>query len=85
MLDETGEQVKHGEMGEIAVRSQEIASGYWHKSSLIQANFIRDPEDNQKGVYLTGDLGRLRPDGMLQFLGRKDSMVKDPWLPGRIG
>jgi amino acid adenylation domain-containing protein len=76
VLDEAGEQLNHGEVGEIVVRSQEIASGYWRQSEPGQANFLQDPQDKQKRIYLTGDLGRLQPDGMLQFLGRKDAMVK---------
>ncbi len=76
LLDEAGEQLKHGEVGEIAIRSQEIATGYWRQSGSGRANFLPDPQDKQKRIYLTGDLGRLQPDGMLQFLGRMDTMVK---------
>jgi amino acid adenylation domain-containing protein len=76
VLDEAGKQLEPGEVGEIAIRSQEVATGYWRQSGSGLSNFIQDRQDQQKRIYLTGDLGRLRPDGMLQFLGRKDSMVK---------
>jgi amino acid adenylation domain-containing protein len=76
VLDEDGKQLGSGEVGEIAIRSQEVATGYWRQSGPGLANFIQDRHDQLKRIYLTGDLGRLRPDGMLQFLGRKDSMVK---------
>jgi acyl carrier protein len=40
--------------------------------------FVRNPlsSDPDDIVYRTGDLGRLLPDGSLEFLGRKDHQVK---------
>ena len=76
LLDESGRRVGFDEIGEIAVRSRFLAPGYWHQSELTQARFLPDPHDKQKRIFFTGDLGRMRPDGCLEFLGRKDSMVK---------
>jgi acyl carrier protein len=76
LLDESGRRLGFNEIGEIAVRSRYLAAGYWHQTELTQAKFLPDPEDKQKRIYLSGDLGRMRPDGCLEFLGRKDSMVK---------
>lgn len=66
----------HGEVGEIAIRSAFLASGYWRNPTLTQARFLPDPADSQKQIYLTGDLGRWREDGLLEHLGRADQMVK---------
>jgi amino acid adenylation domain-containing protein len=76
ILDESGMRLGFDEIGEIAVRSRFLARGYWHQTELTQASFLPDPEASQKRIYLTGDLGRMRPDGCLEFLGRKDFMVK---------
>ena len=76
LLDEHREPVAPGMVGEIAVRSAFLASGYWRNPELTQARFLPDPADSQKQIYLTGDLGRWRDDGLLEHLGRADQMVK---------
>ncbi|WP_071191495.1 non-ribosomal peptide synthetase [Trichormus sp. NMC-1] len=62
--------------GEIAIRSPYIALGYWQNPQLTQAVFLPDPEATNRRIYRTGDLGRLRNDGTIEFLGRKDFQVK---------
>ncbi|MEG5094021.1 amino acid adenylation domain-containing protein [Microcoleus sp. B13-B4] len=74
LLNEAGE--KTDIYGEIAVRSPYIALGYWHKANLTRAVFLSDPECGSRRIYRTGDLGRIRPDGSIEFLGRKDFQVK---------
>ncbi|MBW4630463.1 MAG: amino acid adenylation domain-containing protein [Iphinoe sp. HA4291-MV1] len=74
LLNEAGE--KTDIYGEIAIRSPYIALGYWQKPNLTQAVFLSDPECNYLRIYRTGDLGRLRPDGSIEFLGRIDNQVK---------
>jgi acyl-coenzyme A synthetase/AMP-(fatty) acid ligase/acyl carrier protein len=76
LLDEEHRPVASGQTGEIAVRSRYIAMGYWRQPDLTKARFLADPEDPGVRTYLTGDLGRIDPDGMLVHLGRKDSQVK---------
>ncbi|MFD7707403.1 amino acid adenylation domain-containing protein [Streptomyces sp. NPDC059785] len=49
--------------GEIVVDGPTVMLGYWG----------REP---QKGPYFTGDIGRMGPDGMLEYVGRRDHMVK---------
>lgn len=74
LLNEAG--VNAEVYGEIAIRSPYIALGYWQKPELTQAVFLPDPEAGNRRIYRTGDLGRLRADGTLEFLGRKDFQVK---------
>ncbi|HAX77733.1 MAG TPA: non-ribosomal peptide synthetase [Cyanobacteria bacterium UBA11372] len=62
--------------GEIAIKSPYIALGYWQKPQLTQAAFLPDTEGGNQRIYRTGDLGRLRTDGTIEFLGRKDFQVK---------
>jgi amino acid adenylation domain-containing protein len=64
------------QVGEIAVRSAFLSPGYWRRSDLTQTAFLPDPEGGSARIFRTGDIGRLRPDGCLICLGRKDSQVK---------
>ena len=76
LVDENGEPVAAGQVGEIIVRSEDLAMGYWRQPELTAQKFRPDPSDAGKRILLTGDLGRWRPDGMLEFVGRQDAMVK---------
>ena len=76
ILDETGREVGENQPGEIVVRSRYLSPGYWRNSDLTRAAFILDPARGETKTYRTGDLGRMRPDGCLEHLGRKDSRVK---------
>lgn len=76
LFDDNGHEVGPGEMGEIAVKSRYLSIGYWRKPELTSAKFLRDSDGDDERTYLTGDLGRLLPDGFLIHLGRKDLMVK---------
>ena len=62
--------------GEIAVRSPYLAPGYWERPELTAAAFKKDQVDGNMKTYRTGDLGRLRVDGTIEFAGRKDFQVK---------
>ena len=76
LLDENGRDVGPNDIGEIAVQSCYLTSGYWRQPELTKAKFLPDPEGGGERIYLTGDLGRKLPDGFLIHLGRKDFMVK---------
>jgi amino acid adenylation domain-containing protein len=67
-----------GEIGEICFRSPHLSKGYLSDETLTSIRFTcnpmtRDPADR---VYRTGDLGRYRPDGRVEFLCRGDRQVK---------
>ncbi|MFC1716326.1 AMP-binding protein [Candidatus Poribacteria bacterium] len=76
LLNEAGEKVSSGQVGEVAVRSRYISRGYWGKPDLTRAKFLPDPDGGDERTYLTGDLGRILPDVGLVHLGRKDSQAK---------
>ena len=76
LLDEHGNEVGVGQIGEIAVKSRYLSPGYWQRPDLTQAAFLPGPEGGNQRIYLTGDLGRMSPDGCLEHLGRKDFQVK---------
>jgi amino acid adenylation domain-containing protein len=76
LVDEDDRQVDCNEVGEIVVRSRYLSPGYWRDPDLTQATFLPAEENGDERIYRTGDLGRLRPDGFFEKLGRKDSRVK---------
>jgi amino acid adenylation domain-containing protein/FkbH-like protein len=66
------------ELGEIYVRTPYLSRGYVGNEPLTGERFIHNPFTKLAGdrLYRTGDLGRYRPDGQLDFLGRRDQQVK---------
>jgi amino acid adenylation domain-containing protein len=76
ILNDKLEEMRHDEEGEIAVISQYMAAGYWHRPELTAKNFLKLPGEPECRMYLTGDMGKLTPDGCLIHLGRKDFQVK---------
>ncbi|MFE0145751.1 amino acid adenylation domain-containing protein [Nonomuraea sp. NPDC059007] len=62
-----------GPEGQIVIRSPYLAD-YWCAPAGDAARFGTDPDGTR--YYLTGDLGRLLPDGRIAYLGRLDRQVK---------
>ncbi|HEX6202079.1 MAG TPA: condensation domain-containing protein, partial [Thermoanaerobaculia bacterium] len=67
-----------GEVGEVCVRSPHLAAGYLGDPAATAERFVPDPFGGTPGgrIYRTGDLGRPRPDGSVEALGRADRQVK---------
>jgi len=76
LLNENRQPVPAGEIGEIAVRSRFLPSGYWRQPELTARRFLPDPDGGDRRILLTGDMGRLLPDGMLEYIGRTDNLVR---------
>jgi acyl-coenzyme A synthetase/AMP-(fatty) acid ligase/acyl carrier protein len=76
LLNERGEPVTEGTIGDMAVRSRYLSPGYWRDGEMTCEAFVPDPLDPDLRIYRTGDLGRFRADGCLEYLGRKDFQVK---------
>lgn len=76
LLAENDRPARPGETGEIVVRSRYLALEYWNRPELSAAMFQPVPGSPGERVYRTGDLGRLLPDGCLEYSGRKDTQVK---------
>ena len=76
LLDEEGRPAAPGTVGEIAVRSEFLATGYWRAPERTARAFLPDPAGGPRRTYRSGDLGRLRPDGCLELLGRRDLRAK---------
>jgi len=76
VVDDQRIDLGFNQVGEIAVRSRYIYPGYWKNPELTAAKFKADPQDPDKLVYFTGDLGLILPDGCLIHKGRKDFRLK---------
>ncbi len=74
LVDEEGQPVPPGEPGEIVVTSRETSLGYWKRPEETAQTFT-ELGDGLRRVR-TGDLGRLLPDGNIEYRGRADHMVK---------
>ncbi len=73
--DPRGRILPPGIAGEIHVSGAGVADRYLGRPDLTAQRFLDDPRTGQR-VYRSGDLGRLRPDGRLDHLGRIDNQVK---------
>ncbi|MGH6925223.1 MAG: non-ribosomal peptide synthetase [Propylenella sp.] len=76
LLDESGQPVADGAIGEFVVSSRFVALGYWNDPELTAERFGADLKDPEVRTFRTGDLGRRRPDGLFEFVGRKDHQIK---------
>lgn len=65
-----GVEVRLGTDGEILVKSPARMSGYYKQPELTARSFTDD------GFFRTGDIGELRPDGMLRITGRAKESFK---------
>ena len=76
IVDEDGAGVSPGEVGELVVRSPYVALGRWSDGRCVSDDFPKDPNDPACRVLHTGDLVRLRADGLIDLVGRKDRQIK---------
>lgn len=75
ILDDEGWPVRVGEVGELWIGGNGVAQGYVGDPEKTAERFVVHPV-LQERLYRTGDVGRWRPDGTIEFLGRTDRQVK---------
>ena len=73
IADKNGDALPYGVAGEICIYGAGLGLGYLNRPEETAAHFI---VRGGRGLYRTGDTGRLLPDGRLLYLGRRDRQVK---------
>ena len=78
VVGDDGELVEPGDVGELWIRGGTVMAGYWGDPAKTADRLIDDPFEDEivNKVYKKGDLVRERPDGELEFLGRRDNQIK---------
>ncbi len=76
ITDENLNLLETGQVGEICIAGAGIAKGYYGKETLTSEKFVFLPSKPDIKVYRTGDLGKCRPDGNFECLGRIDNQIK---------
>lgn len=77
VLDDHLQLLPVGISGELYLGGYGVARGYHRRPGLTAERFIPDPfRDDGGRLYRSGDLTRLRPDGVVDFVGRVDHQVK---------
>lgn len=77
ILNDRREPVGIGQLGEIYIGGPTVTSGYLNRPDLTKEKFVESAIAGAEGMlYRTGDLGRFRTDGLIEFHGRIDEQVK---------
>jgi amino acid adenylation domain-containing protein len=75
IVDEYLDAVAPGVAGEILIGGAQVSLGYADQPELTAERFVGPTVGGQR-AYRTGDLGALRHDGELIYLGRTDNQVQ---------
>ena len=73
ILDESGNEVPHGQTGEICILGGGVTDGYIGGRDAENKAFA--PHPGPGSTYHSGDLGYVLPDGAIAFLHRKDEQI----------
>ncbi|WP_328779694.1 non-ribosomal peptide synthetase [Streptomyces canus] len=76
VVDEDLVPVPLGAPGEIVFSGVCVGRGYVNDPERTAAAFMEDPYRPGERLYRSGDVGRWRSDGRLEFLGRRDTQIK---------
>lgn len=69
LINDKGDIVERGEIGEILTRGYIVMKGYWNDEKANQKSITKD------GWMLTGDQGIMDKDGFLKIVGRNKDMI----------
>ncbi|MDH1265250.1 non-ribosomal peptide synthetase [Pseudomonas sp. GD03944] len=76
ILDEAQRPVPIGVPGELCIGGVGVGRGYLKDPERTREAFIEHPLVPGARFYRTGDIGRFRADGVIEYLGRRDQQVK---------
>ncbi|WP_082472432.1 non-ribosomal peptide synthetase [Flavobacterium sp. Leaf82] len=76
ILDEFLQPLPIAVSGGIYISGDGLAKGYYKNVELTQKGFIKNPFDDKRLLYKTGDVGKWNYTGEIEFLGRNDNQIK---------
>ena len=79
IVDGYGRRVPPGALGELWIAGPQVAGGYLNRPEKTKEVFVPNPfstDPDYAVAYRTGDIVRYLPDGNIQFVGRRDGLVK---------
>lgn len=78
ILKEDNTPAKANEHGEICVLGCCVGMGYWNNPEQTQKAFVQNPLNTEyrEIMYRTGDIGYRTDEGLVMYVGRKDSQFK---------
>ncbi len=78
ILDENNKECATGEHGELCVAGCCLALGYWNNEEMTQKAFVQNPLNTryQETIYRTGDIAYRDEEGLIMYVGRRDSQFK---------
>ena len=69
LLDDDGNDVPHGQPGEIAIKGPQVMAGYWQRPDETDKVMTAD------GYFKSGDVGILDDNGFFKIVDRKKDMI----------
>lgn len=76
ILDKNHKRLPFNVPGEICVSGYGVCRGYLNREDLTKEKFIDNPFKRNSKLYCSGDLGRVLPNGELEYMGRIDNQIK---------
>src|SRR5215208_1267177 len=68
LVDDDGNEVDEGEVGEIAIKGHNVMKGYWNREDATKES-IKD------GWFLTGDMAKVDEEGYFFIVDRKKELI----------
>lgn len=75
IMDEDGNEVKPGQIGELVIKGSNVMQGYWRSPDLTEKTYRTGRHPHERFLY-SGDYFKADEDGFLYFVSRKDGMIK---------
>jgi long-chain acyl-CoA synthetase len=74
LVDDAGQPVPDGEIGEIVIRGHNVMKGYWNKPEAT-AEAMKGDGEAGGGWFRTGDMAKVDSDGYYYIVDRKKDLI----------